>query len=165
VLVVQHDDNDGEENRLYAERGNLLLVSDERPTARTCSGGRRQKHFFGKYSFEIVRASWRRSGARCHWSSRLRTRPASSPTRPRQRPRPHAGPAAGVVERTPTAELRLQREAVQAQYPPFVRRLQLVDLGGRLVPEDYFVLDDHLRASGHRKIAESLLEKLREPGR
>lgn len=172
VLVVQYDENDGEENRLYAERGNVLLVSDERAYRQDVQrAGRRQKYFFGRYSFEIVRGI---------------VAPERSTLPPVLTPAHQARIFANALAHASSRDLAqvqvlvvdldadrqvsaalaqaIQREAVQDRYPPFVRRLQLVDLGGRLLPEDYFVLDDHLRASGHRKIAESLLEKLRESG-
>jgi hypothetical protein len=43
--------------------------------------------------------------------------------------------------------------------------MRVADLRGRLRKDDYFDLDDHLRPSGHAKVAELLLEKLREMGR
>jgi hypothetical protein len=47
------------------------------------------------------------------------------------------------------------------------RNMTVVDLVGELTPADYFHLDDHLRASGHAKIAARLLSALTEvsPGR
>jgi hypothetical protein len=41
-----------------------------------------------------------------------------------------------------------------------VRRAVLVDLSARLHPEDLYVIDDHIRASGHDAVARSLLEIL-----
>jgi len=38
--------------------------------------------------------------------------------------------------------------------------IHVVDVAPRLGPEDYFLIDDHLRASGHEKIAKAILEAM-----
>jgi len=43
-------------------------------------------------------------------------------------------------------------------------RMSVLRLADRLGPEDFFVLDPHLRASGHAKIAQALAETLGERG-
>jgi hypothetical protein len=172
VLVVQYDDNDSEENRLYFERGNQLRVNPELFFVHDLQrAGRRQRYHFGKYTFELVRGV---------------VAPEKFPTPPVLTPQHQARLFVNALvhasardlsavqvlvvdlnaDRLVSGELieAIQREAVRAQHPDFVRRLRVVDLSGHLRPEDYFVLDDHLRPSGHRKVAERLFEKLRETG-
>ena len=45
---------------------------------------------------------------------------------------------------------------------PGCAALKIVDLTGVLRAEDSYILDDHLRAAGHRKVADSLLPLVRE---
>jgi hypothetical protein len=46
-------------------------------------------------------------------------------------------------------------------YPPYIRNLIIVDVSARLTPDVYYVLDDHLRPSGHAAIASELLKVLK----
>jgi hypothetical protein len=41
-------------------------------------------------------------------------------------------------------------------YPSYIREMKLVDATSFLQPDDYYVIDDHLNASGHRKVAEAI---------
>jgi len=45
-------------------------------------------------------------------------------------------------------------------YPPHIENIRTVDISGMLTDEDYFTVDDHINASGHRKIAEVLLGEM-----
>jgi len=45
--------------------------------------------------------------------------------------------------------------------PPYVRRLIALDVGPRLKPDDFYVLDDHMRAEGHEQVGEALAELIR----
>jgi len=54
----------------------------------------------------------------------------------------------------------VKSERGDARYPEFVRQIVLLSMQGRLKPEHAFVLDDHLRASGHRVIAEALAAEI-----
>ena len=54
----------------------------------------------------------------------------------------------------------VKSERDDARYPEFVRQIVLLSMQDRLKPEHAFVLDDHLRASGHRVIAEALAAEI-----
>lgn len=41
-------------------------------------------------------------------------------------------------------------------YPSFVQNLQVIDASSFLAKEDFYIIDDHLRPSGHRKVAEAI---------
>ena len=55
----------------------------------------------------------------------------------------------------------LLREALaKRELPAGVRSLTVLDLAAELGPEHWFVLDDHLRPSGHRLVGERLWEAM-----
>jgi hypothetical protein len=45
--------------------------------------------------------------------------------------------------------------------PRFVQRLLTLDVAAGLNSEDFYVLDDHMRASGHEKVGAALAELIR----
>ena len=57
----------------------------------------------------------------------------------------------------------LRAEIVHGVHPDWVRRLVLVDVAARLVPSDFYVLDDHLTPGGQKKVAEILFPYVRRP--
>jgi lysophospholipase L1-like esterase len=170
-LVVEYSSNDAEENRLFEVRGNTLLIGRERLFGQDVQRGeRRHRYHVGKITFDILHD--------------ILIPPHSDPPVPpptiqarlfinalvHGTSRDLASVRILVLELDSYAlgssdfMAALQREAATSDQPPFIRRLRVADLSGRVLPEDYFVLDDHLRASGHAKVAGLLLEKLREMG-
>jgi len=170
-LVVEYSSNDAEENRLFEVRGNTLLIGRERLFGQDVQRGeRRHRYHVGKITFDILHD--------------ILIPPHSDPPVPpptiqarlfinalvHGTSRDLASVGILVLELDSYAlgssdfMAALQREAATPDQPPFIRRLRVADLSGRVLPEDYFVLDDHLRASGHAKVAGLLLEKLREMG-
>ena len=57
----------------------------------------------------------------------------------------------------------LREEIARDAHPEWVRRLVLVDVAARLLPSDFYLLDDHLTPAGQRKVSEILLPFVR-PG-
>jgi hypothetical protein len=57
----------------------------------------------------------------------------------------------------------LDRVHASTEYPPYIRQLIVVDVSSRLTPDVYYVLDDHLRASGQAAIADALIPALPAP--
>jgi hypothetical protein len=47
----------------------------------------------------------------------------------------------------------LQRLLAEPRYAVLARWVTAIDLSGALAPEDYYVLDGHMRPSGHEKVA------------
>ncbi len=171
LLVVQYSSNDSEENRLFEERGNRLLIEHERLFAQDVQrGSRRNRYHLGKITFNILHDNLFPS------HSGPPVLPAATQARLFVNALVHgtgrdlASVEILVLELDSYAVgssdfmAALQREAVTPNQPPFIRRLRVADLRGQLRPDDYFVLDDHLRASGHAKVAGLLFEKLREMG-
>ena len=46
--------------------------------------------------------------------------------------------------------------------PPHLKRIVVIDVADDLAPEHWYVLDDHLRPSGHRLVAETLAQVIQE---
>jgi hypothetical protein len=57
--------------------------------------------------------------------------------------------------------LAVRKEVSTETYPPYIRNMVVLDLVGRLKPEHYYDLDDHLRPEGQHAIAEAVVEALR----
>lgn len=55
----------------------------------------------------------------------------------------------------------LQARIAESRFPEYVRSMQIVDVAADLPAESWFLLDDHLNAGGHRRVAEKLVEQLR----
>lgn len=55
----------------------------------------------------------------------------------------------------------LRAEIAHGLHPDWVRRLVLVDVAARLVPSDFYVLDDHLTPDGQKKVAGILFPYVR----
>ena len=54
----------------------------------------------------------------------------------------------------------LQTEIQNKTYPDYIRNIKILKLEGILTDNDYYILDDHIRPSGHKKIADKLLQIL-----
>src|SRR5262249_45937748 len=55
---------------------------------------------------------------------------------------------------------RLAAEAATDRYPSSIRWIKVVDLASHLSPDSFFFYDDHLTATGHRNVADALVEVL-----
>jgi len=60
-----------------------------------------------------------------------------------------------------TFALAVRKEIAAEKYPPHIRNMRVLDLVGRLRPEDYYDLDDHLRESGQLMVAKAAVEAMR----
>lgn len=169
-LVVQYDDNDTPENEEFERNHDALVIHSERTYRQDVQrGGRRDRYWFPKATFEIVRGAFSAPDG-----------PVPDPGKPQHQARLFvkamlkAGRAelAGVhvivvalnADRvvSPAFVDALEAEVSKPGYPPWLRDLRVVDLTGLLGRDDYYVLDDHLRASGHAKVAAALLPAVRE---
>jgi hypothetical protein len=60
-------------------------------------------------------------------------------------------------------ELPLRETLGTPSLPSHLRRMQVLDLASELGPEHWYILDDHLRPSGHRLIADRLAQLIQGP--
>ncbi len=47
-------------------------------------------------------------------------------------------------------------------YSLFIRKMKLIDASSFLDKNDYYIIDDHLNASGHRKVADAIMKAINE---
>jgi hypothetical protein len=172
-LVVEYSSNDAEENRLFEARGNVLQIGTERLFRQdVLRGYRRNRYYPGKITVEILRGIFGPPPA----PAELAPLPVDVQAELFVNALLHATSRDLSAVRVLVFELdsyrvassdfaeALQRQASIPGQPAFIRRLSVADVRGRLSGADYFVLDDHIRASGHAKIAELAVERLREMG-
>lgn len=173
-LVVQYNANDVGENRLFLQRGNVHVPgSRERFDAISRRYAAKRVYYPGKYAWE----SWRRltRAVRDRVSPRAPRGPAPTADEEAEaflNALLHAGSVdlerVGLViaeitgEGAPATMLAaLRPRLARADLPAGVRTARLVDVGARLGPDDFHVLDDHPNALGHRAIAEAVLAAMR----
>jgi hypothetical protein len=172
-LVVQYNANDVGENRVFAAQGNRHLGGNRAKYERTVARYRARRGYYpGRYTVEALGLL---AGD---------VRQSIAPRRPRG-PDPtadeeadwfvnallHAGPvdfervrvvvfeASGdgvVCALVPT----LRRRLAAGTLPAPLRTAIVVDVASRLGVDDFYVLDDHPNARGHRVIADALLAAL-----
>ncbi len=173
ALVIQYCDNDYEENRHLAERGSLDITPEAGYRRLVLEHARDTRYYPFKHLrnfFSIARLAlpWRRQPAP----------PADSNV-------PEARAFLDVllhyralVAGTPIVVLELNehnrndRRFVDAaglllhepRYAALKPLVSLIDVTPLLTQADFYVLDDHMRASGHAKVAKAVAAELRRRG-
>jgi hypothetical protein len=168
-LVIQYSDNDYGENRaLQLHHGRLPIRSRASFEAAVAAYQRGRRYFFGKYTYEILRRI-------------VRPAQPSAVVGPR-RPLREARLFLRVLARSPVLsrrDLRVivlelsPRERLTPRFAGALRALlardgwgppladaQVLDMASVLRPEDFFDLDDHLRESGHERVARAVAAAL-----
>ena len=173
-LVIQYNANDAGENRLFLQRHNTHVPgSEERFTHETQRYEAKRVYYTGKYAWETVR--WLRKSIRHAFSPPKRRGPAPTADEEAEaffNALLHAGAvdfervrlivAEVTGEGAPAAMIAaLERQIRHEGLPRGLRTAALLDIGARLGPEDFHVLDDHPNARGHRRIAEAVVTALR----
>jgi hypothetical protein len=172
-LIVQYADNDLLENRAFREHGGHLPITARADYQRIVRYYAAQRGYYpGKYLFRL--------------SMKKLKLEEPEPDQPRMDP---ATPTdeAELFLYVLTHSSRVQLDAVQIIVfevnqdiqprrpfiaaldevkrhdgnPPFVRRLVTLDTATVLTPRDFYVLDDHMKASGHQAIGEALSSLVR----
>lgn len=178
TLVFQYHDNDYKENKYFYESGNVYHAMSEAGYEKEKESYRKRRRYFpGKYTLATLADMLRGLGRR------ILTRAA------REAPPPPAeavflflnafshSPVKVDLEKVRIIFFRigeygsseseflasLERQRLSKNFPPFVRRMKLLELAGRLDAEVHFYrLDDHLNAAGHKALADVLFEAIRE---
>lgn len=168
-LVIQYDDDDVLENRPFTNHDNAFSVGDEAQYGRDVERAeRRKRYYFGRRTFEILRDTL--SPAPVH-------EPATATPADQARffvnVLLHAGRTdlsririvaleVSLSRRIEDAfAIALEREVSSPAYPHHIRAMDVLDLEGRLKPEHYYELDDHLRGPGQAVVAEAVVEAIR----
>jgi hypothetical protein len=166
-LVIQYNGDDVVENLVYWRRGNRHVSRDEAQWQRIARGMvARRAYFPGKHTWDALRRAVRRI-----WPKPSRAHAAAEPDAAdlflnalAHALRADLRGARLVVWEMPDSHVaahlpeRLQRGA----YGPVIRAMTIVDVASHLDRRrDFWVLDDHLNASGHREVAERLTAAIR----
>jgi lysophospholipase L1-like esterase len=173
-LVIQYNANDAGENLVFMKEGNRQIARSRAKFEDTSRRYEAKRAYYpGKYAYESLRMLAR------DLEARIAPRPprAAAPA-----PAVEADAFVNVLlHATPLDFVRVQLvilEVTGEQAPPTLlpalrvrladsslpaglRRARLVDVGARLGPEHYHVLDDHPNARGHRAIADAVLAAMR----
>ena len=168
-LVIQYDDDDVLENRPFTNHDNTFSVGDAAQYGRDVERAeRRKRYYFGRRTYEILKGIL--SPESVHEPA-----PATAADQARFFVNVvlHAGRTDLSRVRIVVLEislsrriedafpLALAREISSPAYPHHIRAMSVLDLAGRLKPEHYYELDDHLRASGQAIVAEAVVEAIR----
>jgi len=169
-LAIQYCSDDYLENGPFTNHGNSFTVGDEalyREDVKRAE--RRKRYWFGRRTLEFLRDVLGRGEP-----------PGPEPASLHDQARyfanvlQHAGRTdlssvsimAFEIAQSRVVDssfaLALRAELASARYPAHLRRLRALDLTGRLKPEDYYDLDDHLRPSGQQAVAQALAAVIRE---
>jgi hypothetical protein len=172
-LIIQYADNDLPENRAFREHGGHLPITPRADYQRIVEYYTAQRSYYpGKYLFRLSMKVFKLEEPE---PDQLRMDPVA----PKEEAElflyvlTHASRApldaiqVIVFEVNQDAQPRRPfiaalDEAKRADgNPPFVRRLVTLDTATVLTPRDFYVLDDHMKASGHQAIGEALSSLVR----
>ena len=182
ILIIQYCANDFDENESFRESGNRLAVSSpERYHRRVETYERDRRYRFGSHLFRLTKT-------RIVEPALIGLAAAISP-QPTGAPLDEAPPGdgrqaelflqvleAGMSEPFPERILVLEIDRYRVMDSAFVTelgallrvraghpllsRVEPLDLSGRLKPEHYYRLDEHLNADGHRAVAAAIRERI-----
>jgi len=173
ALVIQHCDNDYEENDQLARRGALGITAEGRYRALVAEHARETRYYPFKYLrnlFSIARFAmpWRRTPpppadtdaeeARAFLDVLLRHRASVE------------GKAIVVIELNEfnRGEGKFAKALAERlrdpRYADLARWVSVVDVHPLLTAADFYVLDEHMRPSGHAKVAKAIEAELRRRG-
>ena len=170
ALVIQYADNDFPENKQYVDNGALAILPEWQYRA-VVEEHRRWTRY---YPFKHVAALFRMARLA------MPERPPASPPRDTVvlearyfldvllRHRAALGGKTVVVleinayERMDGRFVAAVRDLLaQARYAPLAPRISAIDVSGALGPADYYLLDNHMRAAGHEKVAQLVAAELK----
>lgn len=163
TLVIQYCVNDAGENLSFERHGNTLVVDGPAKYDEVVSGYQNAKrYFFGRHALKRL------------WMSLSRQPVADGGGSPARQAKlflntlRHGSSKdlkqvtivvfdVGLNNAFVTALDTLKREPA---YPPHIRAMTVLDLSTQLTRSDYFNLDDHLNAGGHRIVAREIMKVL-----
>jgi hypothetical protein len=167
VLVIQYADNDLPENRTFAQKGTLPIMSEDhyRTIGRYYA---EQRHYYpGKYLFRLSMKVLKLEAPEPD-DMRMMQVPPEEEARLFLNAVVHAGSRRLDGVKLIVFEINQQisparpfidalgRVRSDPTYPPFVRQLQTLDTTTVLTPADFYALDDHMTARGHQAVGTAL---------
>jgi hypothetical protein len=170
-LVIVYCNDDVIENRPFMSHGEFSVGDAGRYEEDVRRAERRKRYWFGRRTIEFLRDVFAPAPD-------LGPRPVSPESEARYFANAvlHAGHTDLSHARIITFEvsqsrtidshfaLAVRKEVSGETYPAHIRNMVVLDLVGRLKPEDYYDLDDHLRPGGQHAIAEAVVGFMRGAG-
>ncbi len=168
TLVIQYSDNDIVENRPYVERGTLGILPEWQYRAVVREHGLQTRYYPFKYASSLL--SIGRLTALWH-------RPPSPPSDTADEA-PHfldvlLRHRASIEGRTVVVLAiggnndndrrfihALRGLLAEPRYAPLTPWVTAIDVSRTLEPDDYYLLDGHMRAAGHEKVARMVADEL-----
>ena len=166
VIIWQYCSNDMPENNSFIENGNQLKVSTEAEYQFGCKRNFLQSNYYPfKYSFEIFGHQFRREINRNKFENRPKFEMANQ-----------VDIFFSIVEllqedfKGEIIIFNLESfETTDKYYLAFkkyveehhLEKIQLIDFSKILNEDDYFIIDDHINASGHKKVSEAIFRKIK----
>lgn len=173
-LIIQYTNNDMDENGPYYKKRKLNIKSKEEFTRVVENHQNRQNYYLGKMSHRVLEKLLK--DFKSHLTS-WRNRPEKNSI--------DEGDAFVFaltnnykedLESVQVIVVEIERfcendsdfiESVQAsiekgEYPEFIKNAKFVDLTDKLREQDHcYILDDHIKAEGHKIVAEAIQEQIR----
>jgi hypothetical protein len=172
-LVIQYADNDLPENRSFKEHGGSVPITSEEQYQRIVQYyADQQRYYPGKYVYRLLMKVLRLEPPE---PDQL-TMPAATSLQEAELfvnvlAHGHETPLENVqlVVFEINEQIRPSRPFIAAldevrkrpEYPGYIQRLIAVDVAPKLTSNDFFVLDDHMRPSGHQAVGNALAEFVR----
>jgi hypothetical protein len=167
-LVIQYCDNDVAENLTFHARGGSLPITSEADLRARFAADRARPYFPGRYLLTLIERAWDRTRPPADGPV-SDTGGGPSPAQAFLQALVGGGTADLSAVHIIAFELAPQNrnssnfvssvaaEIQRGTYPDYIKRMTLLDVSTVLTDSDYFVLDDHLNAAGHRKVADAIL--------
>ncbi len=186
LLVIQYGANDFEENRSYRDSGDHLGVSSsERYQRRVEAYEQERRYHFGSYLWKLTITRLVEPMLFAVAKSLFPDRAAPTEEEVLPADRQQAELFLHVLETsmrdllpervlvlelntyaetdsTFITELAARLRATSAH--PLSSRIEAIDVSGRLTPDHYYRLDDHLNAAGHQEVTAAILERIAPEG-
>lgn len=176
AVVIQYCDNDLRENRSFAESGNRLGIMPREEYEARRDKVLSHSYWFGRYANRLRKSASHIMGERFKGLFKD-SEPVRSTNADEARwfvnalengPVDLTGIPVIVLELLPLAGndtgfvSALKAEKDKPGKPAWIRDMHVLDVSGLLTTDDYYLLDDHITAVGHAKVAALLAEAVRE---
>lgn len=173
TLIVQYSDNDLPENRTFREHGGFLpIMSEEQYRSAVRHYGAQRSYYPGKYVYRLFMKLTRLEEPE---PDRVRMDPVTPIEEAELFLDVLATGARAPLDRVQVIVFEISEQLTPPRpfiaalrdvsrregYPPFVRQLVTLDVTQLLRPDDFYILDDHLKAHGHQVIGEALADLVR----
>jgi hypothetical protein len=168
TIVFQYHYSDLVENREFADHHDSLVISSEEKYRKTSEMVRkRTNYYFGKHTSLIAKFLAK------NLAGKLQDRPLTGPEDvkyfihslmasevPLEKLNIVVFDIGSHGEKGNRFLEELKKEIAKPEYPGFIKRITIVDVQPLLNDDDYYILDDHINTSGHKKVSEALVKAI-----